>query len=107
MKIGNCTPTAAPAPVSGGTQQTRTAETPREVTPPPVPDSEDSTSVQMSETASTLLDSKDQGGFDAEKVARLRQAVADGTYRVNAEAIADRLLANAQDLLGKIGTSSG
>ena len=42
--------------------------------------------------------------FDAEKVARIRQAVSDGTYRVNAEAIADRLLANAQDLLGKIGS---
>lgn len=104
MKIGNCTPTAAPAPVSGGTPQNRSAETPREATPPPPPDNEDSATVQMSNTVSTLFDGQDQGGFDAEKVARLRQAIADGTYRVNAEAIADRLLANAQDLLGKIGS---
>jgi negative regulator of flagellin synthesis FlgM len=105
MKIGNCTPTAAPAPVSGPSQQSgRTAEAPREAAPPPAPDSEDSATVRMSDTVSTLFDRPDQGGFDAEKVARIRQAVSDGTYRVNAEAIADRLLANAQDLLGKIGS---
>ena len=34
----------------------------------------------------------------------MRQAISDGVYRINAEAIADKLLANAQDLLGQIGT---
>ncbi len=32
--------------------------------------------------------------FDAEKVARMSQAIADGSFTVNPEAIADKLLAN-------------
>ena len=38
---------------------------------------------------------------EAEKVARISQAIADGSFRINAEAIADKLIANAQELLGK------
>lgn len=37
--------------------------------------------------------------FDAEKVARIAEAIRDGQFKVNAEAIADRLIANAKDLL--------
>lgn len=37
--------------------------------------------------------------FDAEKVARIAEAIRDGKFKVNAEAIADRLIANAKDLL--------
>lgn len=37
--------------------------------------------------------------FDAVKVEQVRQAIASGTYAVNPEAIADRLLANAQEML--------
>ena len=48
-----------------------------------------------------MLDGAD-GSFDAAKVAQVQQSIADGTYRINAEAIADKLISNAQDLLGKI-----
>jgi negative regulator of flagellin synthesis FlgM len=41
------------------------------------------------------------GSFDAEKVARIAQAIRDGKFEVNAEAIADKLITNAQELLGK------
>jgi negative regulator of flagellin synthesis FlgM len=39
------------------------------------------------------------GDFDAEKVQRIAQAIREGRFTVNAEAIADKLIANAQDLL--------
>ena len=40
--------------------------------------------------------------FDAEKVARISQAIADGSFKINAEVIADKLIANAQEVLGKV-----
>ncbi len=36
---------------------------------------------------------------DMDKVNAVRQSIEDGTYVVNAEAIADKLLSNAQELL--------
>lgn len=37
--------------------------------------------------------------FDAERVKAMRAAIESGTFRVNAEAIADRLLSDAQEAL--------
>ncbi|HSW05106.1 flagellar biosynthesis anti-sigma factor FlgM [Aquabacterium sp.] len=37
--------------------------------------------------------------FDAEKVKRISDAIRDGKFEVNAEAIADKLIANAAELL--------
>lgn len=42
-----------------------------------------------------------EGAFDADKVQRIAQAIKDGQFKVNPEAIADKLIANAQELLGK------
>jgi negative regulator of flagellin synthesis FlgM len=36
---------------------------------------------------------------DAQKVATVKSAIQNGTYVVNAEAIADQLLSNAQEML--------
>lgn len=41
------------------------------------------------------------GSFDAAKVDRISKAIKDGTYQVNPEAIADKLIANAQELLAR------
>lgn len=41
------------------------------------------------------------GDIDRQKVERVAQALRDGTYRVDAEAIADKLIANARELLGR------
>ncbi|MCS4511223.1 flagellar biosynthesis anti-sigma factor FlgM [Xylophilus ampelinus] len=39
------------------------------------------------------------GDFNAAKVAEVKAAIAQGTYKVNAGAIADKLLSNAQQVL--------
>jgi hypothetical protein len=44
------------------------------------------------------------GPTDAEKVARMSEAIASGNFKINAEAIADKLIANAQELLVKVKT---
>ena len=37
--------------------------------------------------------------FDTDRVKAMREAIANGTFRVNAEAVADKLLANAYETL--------
>lgn len=61
-----------------------------------------SATVALSSTASTLLSGGASGEFDAEKVARIAGQVADGSIKINPEAIADKLIANAQELLTKV-----
>lgn len=43
--------------------------------------------------------SGDAPDVDMEKVNAVREAIAQGTFKVNAEAIADKLLSNAQEML--------
>lgn len=60
--------------------------------------------VELSATATVLM-SGIKGApaeFDAGKVQRISQAIADGSFRVDPDAIADKLIANAQELLGSI-----
>lgn len=38
--------------------------------------------------------------FNADKVAAMRDAIANGSFQVNAEAIADKMLSNAAEMLG-------
>ena len=61
-----------------------------------------STKVALSSTAEQLAAKGGNGVFDADKVARISQAIRDGSFSVNADAIADKLIANAQELLGKM-----
>ena len=39
--------------------------------------------------------------FDAEKVSRISDAISKGEFKINPEAIADKLISNAQELLTK------
>lgn len=105
MKIGNTAPTPATAPVSTGQYPTRAPEASPDTPEVPVLEEAPSTLVEVSETASALLE-RASDDFDADKVERIRRAIADGSYQVNAEAIADKLLANAHDLLGHLGKAT-
>lgn len=62
-----------------------------------------SAKVALSTTVSQLAAGSTEGVFDAEKVQRISEAIRDGKFTVNAEAIADKLIANAQELLGAVG----
>ncbi len=43
----------------------------------------------------------DEPDVDMEKVDAMRSAIADGSFQVNAQSIADKLLANAQEMLNR------
>jgi negative regulator of flagellin synthesis FlgM len=57
--------------------------------------------VSVSEEALALAQAENNpsNGIDAQKVAMVKAALKDGTYRINPEAIANKLLSNAQDML--------
>ena len=62
---------------------------------------EPSATVQISSAASIISSADADGTFDAEKVQRMAQAIRDGKFDVNADAIADKLIANTQEILRK------
>ena len=64
---------------------------------------EASAKVALSPTVSQLAAGGKEGVFDADKVQRISEAIRDGKFVVNADAIADKLIANAQELLGNVG----
>ncbi len=66
-------------------------------------------SVSVSALARTMEASRrgDLADIDQTKVDEVKAAIADGTYKVDAEAIADKLLANAQEMLQPKGTAPG
>ena len=66
-----------------------------------VPATNGGTPVTVSKLARSLEPVSAGEGVDVKKVAAMREAIANGTYKVNADAIADKLLANAQEILSR------
>jgi negative regulator of flagellin synthesis FlgM len=99
MKIGNISDKPALAPASAGTPA---ANEPAAAIATAAPrEAQVSAKVELSSAASSLMATGASAEFDADKVARISQAVADGSFKVNPEVIADKLIANAQELLSK------
>jgi negative regulator of flagellin synthesis FlgM len=66
------------------------------------PGAEASATVALSASAQLMFKAgPEAGSFDGAKVDRISQAIRDGKFIVNAEAIADKLIVNAEELLGK------
>ncbi|MEP7283402.1 MAG: flagellar biosynthesis anti-sigma factor FlgM [Rubrivivax sp.] len=63
------------------------------------PVSESSAKVDLSEAATLKGDAAGNVQFDQAKVDRIAQAIRDGRFSVDADAIADKLIANARELL--------
>jgi|GEM_PF-161182 len=83
--------TQAPAPVQTGAR-------PEPVTANPPA----SAQVALSNSAVQLLNGGDeQDSFDTAKVERLSREIEEGSFRVNAEVVADKLIANTQELLSR------
>ena len=104
MKIGNPTgpaPTAAPATeqTAGASGVSRPVSEQR--TTATAAAGGGSAQVELSSTATTMLAGSNAASadFDAEKVQRITQAIADGSFRIDAGAIADKLIANAEEVL--------
>jgi negative regulator of flagellin synthesis FlgM len=58
----------------------------------------ESAKVTLSNTAANLLSGADPT-FDANKVSKVKQSIDDGSYKIDPEAIADKLIANSRELL--------
>ena len=63
---------------------------------------EASARLELSSAASKLMsENSEEGTFDTEKVQRIAQAISEGKFRINADAIADKLISNAQEMLSR------
>lgn len=59
------------------------------------------TQVELSAAAASLRSEPASEVFDAEKVARISTAISEGRFEVNPGVIADKLIANARELLDR------
>jgi negative regulator of flagellin synthesis FlgM len=63
--------------------------------------------VTLSSSATQALSgSGNSDVFNADKVEAMKAAIADGSFKVNAEAIADKMLSNAAEMLNSGGGAS-
>lgn len=101
MKINNTLPPAILVDQAPSAPLTRT---PAEGAPQAAPGlvGSQGAQVELSSTAASLRTSAPPAELDAAKVDRIAQSIAEGRFKVNAEVIADKLIANAQELLGKV-----
>lgn len=110
MKIGQSndtpSPLAAPAASKSTAANAQASQVAADKTPRPAENA--GVAVTLSrlarggteETQSSSRASSQAGGdFDAQKVKAIRAAIENGTFRINAGAIADKLLANARETL--------
>jgi negative regulator of flagellin synthesis FlgM len=102
MKIGNPLDKPGLAPANGNRAADAGKATPAAASPA----ADSSSTVELSTAAANLLRNSTavqaaNADFDAGKVERISDAIGRGQYSVNAEAIADKLLANAQELLSR------
>lgn len=93
MKIG---PLDSQLPAIPVASERRAGQEPGGTTAP-----DSSATVAISPEATALAAQSGEGSFDAGKVGRVAEAIANGTFKVNHEAIADKLIANAQELLAR------
>ncbi|EXI92227.1 MAG: anti-sigma28 factor FlgM [Candidatus Accumulibacter sp. BA-94] len=57
------------------------------------------TEVHLSKLAAELQSPGDVAAFDSGRVAEIRQAIAEGRFTISADAIAERLIASASELV--------
>ena len=99
MKIGTITSTVATTAIDSdrrtSTQQSLTSSVSTQL------DDDSSTQVELSPEATMLSHASQDPSFDQAKVDRIAQAIRDGSFSINPGAIADKLLSNAQEVLGR------
>ena len=100
MKIGTITSTAATTAIDNDRRAVRQQGTTTSTAK--ARDEDDSSAqVELSPEAAMLSQAAQDPTFDQAKVDRIAQAIRDGQFSINPGAIADKLLANAQEVLGR------
>jgi negative regulator of flagellin synthesis FlgM len=102
MKIGNPADKPVPAPIANSAPTAANGHAPATAASAIPATADASAKIELSTTAATLLSGGASPEFDAEKVARISKAIDSGTFTINPGAIADKLIANAQELLAKV-----
>jgi negative regulator of flagellin synthesis FlgM len=92
MKIG---------PLDNKPVATATTTERKSASPPAAGSTEASAKVQLSPAAAVLAKLSADPAFDTAKVDRIAQAIRDGKFEVNPDAIADKLIENAKELLSR------
>lgn len=101
MTIGSTSNNSPALPVSGNSPAA-TPVTPRPSGEVAAAPTEASAQVALSSTAASLRSGATSAAeFDSAKVDRISQAIHNGEFKVDAGAIADKLIANATELLNK------
>ena len=99
MKIGTISSTVATTAIDTdrrtATQQSSTSSVGKRV------DDDASAQVELSPEATMLSHASEDPSFDQAKVERIAQAIRDGSFSITPGAIADKLLSNAQEVLGR------
>lgn len=85
-------------PTSPLSPNSRAAETTKTPAAPATAADDASVATHLQQTG--LIDSS-APPFDSQRVAEIRQAVAEGRFQINAEKIADNLIQSVRDLLAK------
>ena len=96
MKITSFDNNKPVAPATNGPTPATTANSAKTAIVEKAPEA--SAKLALSPAAAVLVN-ESNADFDAAKVARIAQAIRDGKFQINAEAIADKLIGNAKELL--------
>lgn len=101
MKIGQSSDNSNPVGTSGQSGPAKRGQNVSAKAVAPKSNQSAGVAVTVSTLARTLVETHrgEAAEVDAEKVNAVRAAIQQGAYKVNAEAIADKLLANAQEVL--------
>jgi negative regulator of flagellin synthesis FlgM len=99
MKIGTISSTVATTAIDTDRRTATQQSTTTSVSMPL--DDDSSTQVELSPEATMLSHASEDPSFDQAKVERIAQAIRDGSFSINPGAIADKLLSNAQEVLGR------
>lgn len=96
MKINNALPSVG---TSQNSAQARAPAAPRQGTGPAAGER-----VEISSLSARLQEvGAGEAPVDAERVAEIKQAIAEGRFQINPERIADGLLSSVRDMLGRAG----
>ena len=100
MKIGNNADLASTlSHTAAAKQQAKVAATPAPAAETAAKAGNAGVPVTLSENVLTAALGRSASDFNAEKVAAVKSAIEKGSFRVNAEAVADKMLENAAETL--------